>query len=206
MTKAEFQSIIKTALLARGFTKVKTYDYVLDAPDGITRFVLRVPDMKRGFVLGAQFTDFGGCDGSFTHTVMKQYDFSSLLAFPLELGCTEEDTRRGVAQVLEAYESYFVGGKTAIGERLDQWAFGDFDERVRDSVGQYFGLPPIDPYSEAYQKEKGEFFRGRDGAMSMPMEEYFSHKEFYDGYTAYGGRIVPDEKAGRVYIRFSSRA
>ena len=118
MTRSEFQAIIKSALLERGFAKVKgrSNEYFLDAPDGITRFVLRTPDMKKGFVLGAQFDDLGGCDGWFTHTVMAQYDFESLLAFPMELGVTEEDTRAGVAQVLEAYEPYFVGGKAAIAE------------------------------------------------------------------------------------------
>ncbi len=202
MKKSEFQSIIRTALLSRGFTKVKTYDYVLDAPDGITRFVLRIPDMKKGFILGAQFADFGGCDGSFTHTVMKQFDFESLLAFPLELGCTEEDARAGVAQVLEAYEPYFTGGKAAIAERLDQWAYGGFDERVKDSVRQYFGLSPIDPYSEEYQREHGEYHRIHGGAMVMPAEEYNAHKDFYDGYAAYGGRTEHDEKHGKVWIHF----
>ncbi len=208
MTKAEFQSIIKSALTARGFTKTKgrSHEYFLDAPDGITRFVLRVPDMKRGFVLGAQFADFGGCDGWFTHTVMAQYDFESLLAFPMELGVTEEDTRAGVAQVLTAYEPYFAEGKAAIAERLDQWAYGGFDERVKDSIGQYFGLAPIDPYSEEYRREQGEYHRGRDGAMILTAEEYAAHKEFYDGYAEYGGRIVPDEKRGEVWIHFSSHS
>lgn len=205
MTKAEFQNIIKTALLARGFTKAKTYDYVLDAPDGVTRFVLRIPDMKKGFILGAQFADFGGCDGNFTHTVMKQYDFASLLAFPMELGCTEEDTRAGVAQVLEAYEPYFTGGKATIAERLDQWTYGDFDEGTKDSVGQYFGLPPIDPYSEAYRREKGEFHQLHGGAMILSAEEYNTHKDFYDGYAEYGGTVSPDEKRGEVWIHFPLR-
>ena len=85
MTRSEFQAIINSALLERGFAKVKgrSNEYFLDAPDGITRFVLRTPDMKKGFVLGAQFADLGGCDGWFTHTVMAQYDFESLLAFPI---------------------------------------------------------------------------------------------------------------------------
>lgn len=207
MTRSEFQAIIKSALLERGFAKVKgrSNEYFLDAPDGITRFVLRTPDMKKGFVLGAQFADLGGCDGWFTHTVMAQYDFESLLAFPMELGVTEEDTRTGVEQVLEAYEPYFVGGKAAIAERLGQWVYGGFDERVKDSIGQYFGLSPIDPYSEAYRRETGEYHRSRDGAMILTAEEYHAHKEFYDGYTEYGGRIEANEKRGEVWIHFSSR-
>ena len=49
MTRSEFQAIIKSALLERGFAKVKgrSNEYFLDAPDGITRFVLRTPDMKK---------------------------------------------------------------------------------------------------------------------------------------------------------------
>ena len=78
MKKSIIQKPIKLILISKGFEHVKNNDYALMSGDKKTKLILRIPDGKngQGFILAAQFADFGSFDGNFSNTVMKQYDFA----------------------------------------------------------------------------------------------------------------------------------
>ena len=42
------------------------------------------------------------------------------------------------------------------------------------------------------------------GAITLSMQEYTEHKEFYDTYEKYGAQILADEKNESVMISFAS--
>ena len=83
MKKSILQKPIKQVLISKGFEHIKNNDYALISADKKTKLILRIPDGKNGhgFILAAQFTDFGTFDGNFSNAVMKQYDFAYDLAF-----------------------------------------------------------------------------------------------------------------------------
>ena len=83
MKKSILQKPIKQVLIIKGFEHIKNNDYALICGDKKTKLILRIPDGKNGhgFVLAAQFADFGAFDGNFSNAVMKQYDFAYELAY-----------------------------------------------------------------------------------------------------------------------------
>ncbi len=201
MKKSYVHKLIKQEIAKVGFERVKGDDYALIAGDGKTKLILRLPDGQRGFLLCAQFPDLGEYNGNSKKCLMRQFDFFGELAFFTVQEFTDEQIVDATRRVVDAYQIYIEQGAEAIKERIEEWSFGDWDEKIRDSVLRYFGLPGIDPYSEEYRKEKVAQMSG-SGAICMTLEEYLVHKEFYDGYEAYNATISVDEKQGSVMIHF----
>ena len=203
MKKSILQKPIKRILLEKGFEHTKNDSYAIVSGDSKTKIILNIPSGKngRGFVLGAQFSDFGKFDGIITHAVMHQFDYAYQIAYPETYEYTEEQIEEVLHKLLTDYHSYITVGASAIKERIDEWTFGDFSERERALILQYFGLPGIDPYSEEYQKEKADLM-SNGGMISMPLSEYLDHKDFYDNYKEYGAKIDVDEKNSKVRIHF----
>lgn len=205
MKKSVIQTPIKQKLTAKGFEHIKGNDYAISAGDGLTKLILRIPDgkNKHGFVLAAQFIDFGTFDGDFSNAVMKQYDFAYELAYGESKEYSESVITEATERVLNAYECYILNGASAIKEKLDEWTFGDLDEKIKDAVQSYFGLPAIDPYSKEYQADIAEQMKMNGGAITLSLQKYAEHKDFYDSYEQYDAKILVDEKNECVMISFS---
>lgn len=205
MKKSVLQKPIKELITSKGFEHIKANDYAVQAGDGVTKLILRIPSGKngKGFVLAAQFYDFGAFDGDFSNSFMKQYDFAYELAYGESREYSESEITEATERVLNKYERYIENGATAIKERLDEWTFGDLNEQVRDAVQRYFGVKGIDPYSNEYQAEKAEDLKNNGGAIIASLQEYNSHKDFYDSYEQYGARIVVNERNESVMIDFA---
>ena len=97
-----------------------------------------------------------------------------------------------------------VSQRKAAGELgISQALLSHYENGIREP-----GLPFVVRACD-YYGVSSDFLLGRtlsrDGAMILTAEEYHAHKEFYDGYTEYGGRIEANEKRGEVWIHFSSR-
>ena len=203
MKKSLLQKPIKPILIENGFEHVKNDNYAIMAGDAKTKLILSIPNGKNGhgFVLGAQFSDFGAFDGMLSHATMRQFDYAHEIAFPETYEYTEEQIQEVLHWLLNEYSVYIANGVSAIKERVNEWTFGDFSERERDSILRYLGLPGIDPYSKSYQEEKAAQMSG-GGGISMPLSEYLEHKDFYDGYEDYNAKICVDEKQNQVTIHF----
>ena len=206
MKKSIIQKPIKLILISKGFEHVKNNDYALMSGDKKTKLILRIPDGKngQGFILAAQFADFGSFDGNFSNTVMKQYDFAYKLAYGESQEYRECEIIEATEHVMSAYACYITEGVNAIQGRLNEWTFGNLDEQVKDDIQRYFGLPGIDQYSDDYQKDKAEQLKRNGGAITLPIQEYTEYKAFYDAYEKYGAQILVDEKNGSVMISFAS--
>ena len=206
MKKSILQKPIKQVLIIKGFEHIKNNDYALICGDKKTKLILRIPDGKNGhgFVLAAQFADFGAFDGNFSNAVMKQYDFAYELAYGESQEYSQSEIVEATERVMSAYACYIADGANAIKDRLNEWTFGDLDEQVKDAVQRYFGLPGVDPYSDDYQKDTAEHLKQNGGAITLSLQEYAEHKEFYDTYEKYGAQILVDEKNGSVMISFAS--
>ncbi|MBE6578820.1 MAG: hypothetical protein E7651_03315 [Ruminococcaceae bacterium] len=203
MKKALLQKPIKDILLEHGFEQIKNEEYAINAHDNKTKLILKIPNGKNGngFVLGAQFSDFGQFDGSIANATMRQFDHTYDLAYGTTYEYTTEQIRETVFRILEDYKVYFREGASAIKERIDTWTFGDFSDLNKDAVLRYLGLSGIDPYSSEYQSEVAD--RMSDGgAMSISLSEYVDHKAFYDGYQKFHAKISVDEKHEQVTIHF----
>ena len=59
MRKAALQKPIAEICRRNGFERSKGNDYTRMDETGELRFVLRIPDGKKGFIFGAQFPDLG---------------------------------------------------------------------------------------------------------------------------------------------------
>ena len=207
MKKSILQKPIKQIMTSKGFEHIKNNDYALICGDKKTKLILRIPDGKNGhgFVLAAQFSDFGAFDGNFSNAMMKQYDLAYELAYGEVQEYSESEIIEATEKVMSAYACYFTDGANAIKERLNEWTFGDLDEQVKDAVQRYFGLPGIDPYSDDYQKDTAEQMKQHGGAITLSMQEYTEHKAFYDAYEQYGAQILVNEKIGSVMISFAPK-
>ena len=168
---------------------------------GELRFVLRIPDGKKGFIFGAQFTDLGEKDGLLSHCMLRQYDFAYELAYGDTKEYTPEEIQHASEKVLDFYRPYWEQGLTCLREKRTDWTFGDLNEALRNRILLRLGLSPIDPYSEEYQRETAEKLR-ENGEEIITLEEYLSHREFYDRYRDLGAMIRIEEKQGKVIIDF----
>jgi len=202
MKKSVLQKPIKVALFARGFEHVKGDNYAIISGDN-TKFILRIPDGNKGFILGAQFSDIGMFDGALAHSEMQQYDHAYELAYGKIKEYTEDEIISATEQVLSDYEPYFQNGADEIGRRIDEWTFGDLDERVRDRLLRYFGKPGIEPYSDEYLVKTVEE-HANGGMLILTEEEYSFHRSFYDRYKEHGAEIATNDKSGEVLIKFSA--
>ena len=203
MKKSLLQKPIKSILLEYGFEHIKNESYAINAKDNKTKIILKIPNGKNGngFVLGAQFSDFGVFDGLIAHAVMRQFDYAYELAYPESYEYTEQQIREILHRLLDDYKVYICEGASAIKARIDTWTFGDLSDMNRDAILRYFELSGIDPYSLEYQNEVvSQMVNG--GAMNIALSEYLEHKDFYDSYQDYNAKISIDEKSERATINF----
>lgn len=201
MKKSLLQKPIREILEKNGFTRVKGDDYESLSPDGGTKIIIRIPDGKKGFIIGAQFAHIGAFDGLLSHAAMKQFDFAYELAFASVKEYEAEEITDSALKVIEAYKAYAQNGEAEIKNRIDEWTFGDTDENEKDILRKYLGLSGIDPYSDEYFEET-LFRMANGGSKLIPLPEYAEHKDFYDGYTEHGASISANEKDNTVTIFF----
>ena len=206
MKKALLQQPIKKILLEYGFEHVKNENYAIAAGDHRTKIILKIPNGKNGngFVLGAQFSDFGQFDGLITHAIMRQFDYAYELAYAESCAYTDGQIGEVMTRLLSDYGPYISGGASEIKKRLDTWTFGDLSDMDRDAVLRYLGLPGIEPYSSEYQNQVADRMEN-GGARYIPLSEYLEHRDFYDGYQKWDAEISVDEKNGQVAIQFPVR-
>ena len=200
MEKRILTKIIGKYLLDKGYTKVDTLCYSVLSKDESVKFIIRIPDMTFGFLIGAQLDNYGEFDGKFKCAPIKNYEFELLLNFASHYDYSENDILEATKKVCERIEQYVVANKSAITNDIDSWAFGVSSEKVRNEILECLGLPPIDPYSDEYLINKAKELRSNYGSLSIPLDEYISHKSFYDRFAEQGCKIVTDDKLGRVMI------
>ena len=203
MKKTLLQKPIKNILLEYGFEHVKNESYAITAKDNKTKIILKIPNGKNGngFVLGAQFSDFGTFDGLIAHAIMRQFDYAYELAYAESYEYSAEQIEEILYRLLEDYKVYISEGASAIKERIDTWTFGDLSDMYRDVILRYFELPGIEPYSLEYQNEVvSRMVDG--GAINISLSEYLEHKDFYDSYQNFKAKICIDEKRKQVTINF----
>ena len=206
MKKSLLQKPIKEILFKRGFEHIKGDSFAINSDDGITKIIIRIPSGKNGcgFLLGAQFADFGTFDGLITNATMRQFDYSYELAYPESHEYTDEQIQEVTSRLLADYDVYIKEGAAAIKARIDNWTFGNLSDYIRDKILRYFGLKGIDQYSLEYQGTVAErMING--GAEFIALSEYLDHKEFYDNYQNFNAKIIVDEKSDQVMICFSDR-
>lgn len=202
MEKCQFNSMIKQYLVLRGFEKTAPNDYAISVKDGVTKLILRAPDQTRGFIIGVQFSDYGEYTGTFSKTVMKNFEYEDLLCFAKSRDYSEQDILSALNTVFTGTQPYLAQGKAAIRKRIGQWVLGAFSDKMQTEILVYLGLPTINPYSKEHMIE--QLYRTKNGgALSFPLEEYLSHKEHYDLYAGHGGSITVDEKDQQVRIHFA---
>ena len=189
MEKRIFNKIIKQQMLSYGFEKTGSLEYAKEALDGTTKIVVRAPSQISGFVVGAQFRDFGDYSGKIAKTCMKYQEYELVLCIASIKDYSEEEIISGVRTVMDGIAVYLREGRDAIRERINQWEFGLLDEAEQNRIYAYFGLPLIDPYSDNYILKQIEDLYKQGGHSMLTLEEYYSHQAHYDQYAAHGCRI-----------------
>ncbi len=201
MKKAALQKPIAEICHGLGFEKSKGSDYTRLDEKGELRLVLRIPDGKKGFILGAQFPYMGENGALLSRCMLRQYDFAYELAYGDTKEYTLEEIQKATEKVLDFYRPYWELGLPYLREQSKAWTFGDLNEDLRNQILLRLGLSPIDPYSEEYQLETAEKLR-ENGEQLITMEEYLSHQDFYDRYQKLGAKIRINEKQQNVVIDF----
>ncbi len=200
MEKRFLTKIIGKYLLDNGYTKVDTLCYSILSKDESVKFIIRIPDMTFGFLIGAQLDDYGDFNGKFKCAPIKNYEFELLLNFASHYDYSENDILEATKKVCERIEQYVAANRSEITNDIDSWVFGSTSERVRNEILVSLGLPPIDLYSDDYLINKVKELKSNYGSFSVPLDEYVSHKSFYDRFAEYGCKIYTDDKSGRVMI------
>ena len=200
MEKRLFNKIIKQQLLLYGFEKNDNRNYSKLSLDGTVKLVVRVPNGKNGFIVGAQFLDFGEYNGIISSCIMKYYEYETLLCFPDIHNYSEPDIVNSVNTVITGIKPYLDNGKRHIKDHIDNWCFGAFSDKIRNDVMNYFGLPTIDPYSNEYMLQNIERIK-RGGFIQISFQEYDNHRDYYDKYLNHGCYFSFDKKNNLVMIR-----
>ena len=200
MEKRLFNKIIKEKMLLYGFEKNDRLNYSKLSSDGNVKFVVRVPDGKMGFIIGAQFPNFGEYTGIISNCIMKYYEYETFLCFPNVHDYSETDIVDAINVVITGIKPYLDKGKQQIKENINNWCFGVFSDKERNEVLSYFGLPVMDMYSDAYMILNIERIK-RGGFILISTNEYEEHKNYYDKYLNHGCYFSFDRKNTQVMIR-----
>ena len=203
MEKRLFNKIIKEQMLFYGFEKNDRLNYSKLSSDGTAKFVVRVPDGKMGFIIGAQFPNFGEYNGIISNCIMKYYEHETLLCFPNVHNYSETNIVNAVNKVITDIKPYLSNGKQHIKENIENWCFGVFSDKERNEVLSYFGLPVMDMYSEEYMFFNIERIK-RGGFILISTKEYEDHKDYYDKYLNHGCYFSLGKKDTHVMIRLKS--
>lgn len=200
MEKRLFNKIIKQQMLLYGFEKNDNLNYSKRSSDGTTKFVVRIPNGKNGFIIGAQFSDFGEYNGIISSCMMKYYEYETLLVFPNIHKYSETDIVDAVNTVITGIKPYLDNGIRHIKDHIDNWCFGVFSDKERNDVLRYFELPTMDPYSNEYMIQNIEMIK-RGGFIQISSQEYEDHRDYYDKYLKHGCYFSFDKKYNQVMIR-----
>ena len=73
MEKRILTKTIGKHLIDRGYTKVDTLCYSILCKDESVKFIIRIPDMTFGFLIGAQLAEFGEFNGNFKCVPIKSF-------------------------------------------------------------------------------------------------------------------------------------
>lgn len=192
MEKRLFNKIIKREMLAHGFDKTGSSEYAKEAKDGIAKIIVRTPEYN-GFIVGAQFKDFGKYTGKISDACMKYREYSLLLCSPSTRDYSVDEIVDAVMTLVSGISVYLERGKSAIQEKIDLWDLG-IGEKEQNRIYSYFGLPLWEPYSEAYMLKQIEEVLQQGGSSMMSLEEYYAHKEYYDNYKQHGCSIIIRDK------------
>ena len=190
---------IHLLLSQNGYKKEDELCYCRLSEDGLTKYIIRTPDMTQGFLIGVQFDDYGKFNGTFKDSVMQNYEFDNLLHFAKVYDYSETDILNATNRVCEKVEMYANSNREAIKSNLGEWVFGNSSEEEKNNILVCLEMSPIDPYSLDYLEQKVEFIK-KGGAFSFPLEEYYTHKDYYDQYATHGCKVIIDEKLERVMI------
>ena len=208
MEKREFNKIIKQKMLSYGFEKTGSRDYAKEAPDGITKIIVQVPDETVFFCVGVQFKDFGKTytdySGKFSKRCMAYSGVSRAMAFTPIANCSEDQIVDMITTLMNNIEIFLQKGREAIREHIDEWIVSVISEAKENDIYSYFGMPLINPYTKEYQDEWVSQMRG-GGMTVITMSEYLDHKDFYDSFQNYdcvNAEIRIDEKDQSVTIHF----
>ena len=203
MEKRLFNKLIKKQMLLYGFEKNDRLNYSKLSSDGTAKLVVRVPDGKMGFIIGAQFPNFGKYTGIISNCIMKNYEYEILLCFPDVHNYSETDIVDAVNTVITGINPYLSNGKQQIKENIENWCFGAFSDKERNEVLNYFGLPIMDMYSDEYMALNIERIK-RGGFILISTQEYMNHKAYYDKYLNHDCYFSFDKKDTHVMIRAKS--
>ena len=200
MEKRILTKTIGKYLIDRGYTKVDTLCYSILSKDESVKFIIRIPDMTYGFLIGAQLDNYGDFDGKFKCAPIKSFEFELLLNFASHYDYSENEMLEATQKVCERIEQYVAANKSAITNDIDSWTFGVSSEKVRNEILVSLGLPTIDPYSDDYLINKVKELKSNYGSLSMPLDEYISYKSFYDRFAEQGCKIYIDDNSCMVMI------
>ena len=176
------------------------FGYSILCKDESVKFIIRIPDMTFGFLIGAQLAEFGEFNGNFKCAPIKSFEFELLLNVASHYDYSESDILEATRRVCERVDEYVAANRSAITKDIDSWVFGASSEKVRNEILESLGLPPIDPYSEDYLINKVKELKSNYGSFSVPRDEYVSHKSYYDRFADHGCKIYIDDKSDMVMI------
>lgn len=204
MEKRIFNRIIKQQMIFYGFEKTGTQDYAKEAVDGITKIIIRVPDAEHDFCVGVQFKNFekeySDYSGKFSKRCMAYSNVPRQFAFSESpYDCSEDRIIDVVKSVMNSIEVFLQKGREAVRDEFDKWISSVISEEKKNDIYVYFGMPLIDPYSDAYILEKVEEWYKCGVKSMMSLDEYYGHKEHYDKYIEYGCQI----EIGKEFVTIS---
>ena len=198
MKKSELHRIIERYLTDRGYCREGTRYYSLLSEDRSVKFIIQVPDMTRGFIVGVQLNDYGDFDGDIKHALLRCYQHDSLLAFAKTYDYTDEEICVATEKVCADIGTYVPIARAKLVEQLEFWVINQAYEQ--EKILSAIGYIPPDPYSPECLTKKAKELVQREGFMSFSYEEYYAHKEFYDQYMELGCKIILDDTIQRVMI------
>ena len=76
MEKRILTKTIGKYLIDRGYTKVDTLSYSILSKDESVKYIIRIPDMTFGFLIGVQLAEFGEFNGNFKCAPIKSFELN----------------------------------------------------------------------------------------------------------------------------------
>ena len=204
MEKRLFNKIMKEQMLSYGFEKTGTQDYAKEAVDGITKIIVRVPDAEHDFCVGVQFKnfekDYSDYLGKFSKRCMSYSSVPRQFAlFECPYDSSEDRIVDMVKNVMNSIEVFLQKGREAVRDEIDKWISSVTSEEKKNDIYAYLGMPLIDPFSDSYILEKVEEWYKCGVKSTMPLDEYYGHKEHYDKYIEHGCQI----EIGKDFVTIS---
>ena len=200
MKKSDLHKPIIDYLSKHGYEKVNELCYSILSQDNSVKYIIRMPDMINGFIIGAQFINYGEFDGDIKNAPMKNFEFEMLLIYAKKYDYKLDEIMDAIKIVCDKMQIYIKTNRSEIKSHLNEWTFGLYSEKEKNDILSCLGLPILNPYSIEYLKETANKLKKNQGCISFPFDEYYQHKDYYDEYITYGCKVVLDKKLERVMI------